>query len=466
MAIKLRQAGYRRIAVYEKAPAIGGTWRDNTYPGLACDVPSHLYSYSFELNPDWTHAYSPGWEIQEYCEHCVDKYTIREHIRLNSEVLCSEYRDGRWHLHLSDGTHHTADILISAMGGLHLPQLPDIEGRNSFSGAAFHSARWDHDVDLNGKRVAVIGSAASAVQIVPAIAAQVDKLFLYQRTPNWIIPRRDRAYSKLSRWIFSNIPGAARLYRWLLYWIAELRWPSFLRDSIFNRLGRYLGLFHLRRQIPDVALRARLTPDYVIGCKRILRSDDFYPALLRDNVELVTRGIVRIEPDAIVTADDARQVVDIIVYATGFDVFDIVGGTQIIGPGGESLSQRWRESITAHRTIAVPGFPNFFMLQGPNSGLGHNSVIFMLESQTRYVVECIEQMRERGWQSMAPRPEAFAKYQNELERDLGKMIWTGGCNSWYQDARGHVFTLWPHTCTTYWHRMRHPDFDEYQQHPS
>jgi len=461
MAIKLKQAGYKHFTVFEKAASIGGTWRDNTYPGLACDVPSHLYSYSFDPNPAWSHVYSPGWEIQQYTERCVDKNGIRPYIRVDSEVMCCEFGDGVWHIETADGANHKANILISAMGGLHLPKLPDIAGRENFDGVAFHSANWT-DTDLKGKRVAVIGSAASAVQIVPAIAEEVDQLYLYQRTPNWIIPRRDRAFSALTKWCFQSVPGAARTYRWFLYWIAEARWPSFRRNSIANRLGRLLGKAHLRRQVPDEALRARLTPNYPIGCKRILRSDDFYPALLRDNVELVTNGIDRIEADAVITRDGLRHVVDVIVYATGFDVFDITGGTQIIGLNGQSLAGYWHDGIAAHRTIAVPGFPNFFILQGPNSALGHSSVIFMLEAQVRYVIGCLEEMQERGWKTIVPQIDAFESYQSRLTADLQKMIWAVDCNSWYKDNKGRVFTLWPRTCTNYWYTMRHPKIDEYQ----
>ncbi len=462
-AIKLTEAGYRNVTVYEKAPRLGGTWRENTYPGIACDVPSHLYSYSFEINPDWSHAYSPGWEIQQYAERCAEKYGVSGRFELGCEIRRSEFVDGRWRLHAHDGRRFEADILISAMGGLHLPKLPDIPGRDEFSGVAFHSSQWNHEESLQGRRVAVIGSAASAVQIVPSIAADVSQLYLFQRTPNWIIPRRDRAYSRLTRWCFRHVPGLARLYRWALYWLAESRWVFFRRNSLVNRLGRLLGEFHLWRQVRDKALRAKLRPDYVIGCKRILRSDDFYPALARDNVELVTEGIDRITSSGIVTGEGRELAVDVIIYATGFDVYDIVGGTEIVGPGGESLADRWRERISAHRTIAVPGFPNFFMLQGPNSGLGHNSVIFMLEAQLRYITGCLDEMQERGWNTLVARDEAYERYQASITKNLEKMIWTGNCRSWYQDASGHVFTLWPHTCTTYWHRMRRPDMSEYQE---
>ncbi|NNF66837.1 MAG: NAD(P)/FAD-dependent oxidoreductase [Gammaproteobacteria bacterium] len=465
MAIKLKQAGYRQITIFEKADRPGGTWRDNTYPGLACDVPSHLYSYSFELNPEWSHTYAPGWEIQQYTLHCADKYAVSSHLQVNSEVISCRYQNGQWTIHTADGKVHQADVLISAMGGLHIAKFPDIPGRESFAGTAFHSARWQ-DISLKGKRVAVIGSAASAVQIVPQIAGVTDHLSVFQRTPNWIIPRRDRAYSKLSKWLFRTAPGLGRLYRWFLYGIAELRWPSFRNGSVANKLGRWLGVAHLRNQVPDKALRASLTPDYPIGCKRILRSDDFYPALLRDNVELITGAIDHIDPHSIVTTDGRHHPADVIIYATGFDVYDITGGTEIIGTHGRSLATEWQTGIAAHRTVALPGFPNFFMLQGPNSGLGHNSVIFMLEVQVRYVIDLLQQMQLRQWQAVQPRRQAYDAYNLSLNKNLKKMIWSGGCRSWYQDPTGKIFTLWPHTCTTYWFAMRQPDMDEYEEQKS
>ncbi|MBT8131559.1 MAG: NAD(P)/FAD-dependent oxidoreductase [Gammaproteobacteria bacterium] len=462
MAIKLKQAGYHKFTIFEKADRLGGTWRDNTYPGVSCDVPSHLYSYSFELNPDWSHAYAPGWEIQQYTQHCVSNYDIGPHVKVNSEVVSCRYDNGRWAIQTADGKVHRVSVLISAMGGLHIPKLPDIRGRESFAGTAFHSARWQ-DTDLQGKRVAIIGSAASAVQIVPQIAGTVAHLSVFQRTPSWIIPRKDRAISGPFKWLLRSVPGAGRLYRWMLFGIAELRWPSFRRRSVANRLGKWLGIAHLHRQVKDQALRDSLTPDYPIGCKRILRSDDFYPALTRDNVNLITDAIDHIEEHAIVTKDDRHHPVDIIIYATGFDVFNIAGGTEITGAHGHSLATQWQTGIAAHRTVAVPGFPNFFMLQGPNSALGHSSVIFMIENQVRYIIGLLQAMQKRNWQAVQPRLEACNAFNRRLERRLKKMIWAADCRSWYKDATGKIFTLWPQTCTSYWFSMRRPDMSEYEE---
>ena len=465
MAIKLREAGYTDCTVYEKAGSVGGTWRDNTYPGIACDVPSHLYSYSFELNPDWSHAYSPGEEIQAYTLACVDKHGVAQQIRFGKEITRCRFADGCWQLESADGEAFEADVLVSAIGGLHIPSLPDIPGREDFAGAAFHTARWDHDAELAGKRIAVIGSAASAVQVVPEIAKQAAQLYVFQRTPNWIIPRGDKRYSAFRRACLEKVPGLARAYRWLLFWLAESRWPAFRENSLASRFGKLWPLWHLRRQVPDKALRAKLEPDYPLGCKRILRSDDYYPTLLRGNVELVTEPIARIEPDAIVGAAGDRREVDVIVYATGFNVFDVTGGVEIAGAQGQSLAERWAGGIEAHRTIAVPGFPNFFMLMGPNSALGHNSVIFMIEAQVRYIIQCLDALRSRGWRTMEPKREAFERYEARLLADLDKTVWTGGCSSWYQDAHGRVFTLWPHTATRYWRSLRKVDISEYRGSP-
>lgn len=461
MAIELRRAGYTRIRVFEKASSVGGTWRDNRYPGISCDVPSHLYSYSFELNPDWSHAFASGREIQQYCERCADSYGLRSFLRLDCEIVQASQSDSGWRLRDSEGRDYEADILISAMGGLHLPSLPDIEGRERFSGISFHSAQWDDNVDLAGKRVAVIGSAASAVQIVPALASKVERLMLFQRTPNWVLPRGDRAVGAWRRRAFAKVPGLARLYRSWLYWLAESRWPAFRSGSIANRIGQLWSQWHLRRQVPDAALRARLMPGYPMGCKRVLRSDDFYPALTSANVDLVTDAITAVDEDAIVTENGTRYEADVIVYATGFRVFDVTAGVEITGTSGQTLQQRWADGIEAHRTVALPGFPNFFMLMGPNSGLGHNSVIFMIECQARYIVACLALMGRSGWRTIEPRQQAFQRYQQELQDRLERTVWTGACSSWYRDQRGRIFTLWPRSSLAFWQQMRKVRADEY-----
>ncbi len=466
MGIQLKQAGIDSFTILEKTDNVGGTWRDNTYPGVACDVPSHLYSYSFELNPDWSRAFPPGWEIQGYCERTAAKYGLGPHLRFGSEVERVERRDGRWRIQLAGGEELAADVVVSALGGLHKPNVPKLPGLDGFAGVHFHSARWNHEHDLTGRRVAVIGSAASAIQVVPQIAPATERLFLFQRTANWIFPRNDRPYSERARRRFRRVPGLARLYRWMIYGLLEMRFPAFKKGSWMSRFVERQCRKHLEEVISDPELRARLTPDYPPGCKRILISDDFFPALERENVELVTSGIERIEPDGIVTADGQKHRVDTIVFATGFQPFNFLSPLEVVGPGGLALSEVWRDGIRAHRTLAIPGFPNFFMLLGPNSGLGHNSVIFMIESQVRYVVQCVRTLTKRRLASLAPRADAAQEFEAGIRQGMQKMIWEGSCKSWYQDPKGRVFALWPGSTIRYWWSMRRPRLDEYEQQPS
>jgi cation diffusion facilitator CzcD-associated flavoprotein CzcO len=462
MGIQLRRAGIRSFQIFEKEDRVGGTWRDNTYPGVACDVPSHLYSYSFDLNPDWSRLYSPGGEIQAYCERVAERHELGAHLRFGTEVERIAFEDGRWRIRLRDGAEHQADVVVSAMGGLHRPFTPKLEGVERYEGVHFHSARWNHAHDLTGQRVAVIGSAASAIQIVPSIAEQVAKLSLFQRTPNWILPRGDFAYSERARRWLRN-PGLARLQRALIYLLSEARFPAFLKGSWMNRFIAAACRRYIASEIADERLRALLTPSYPPGCKRILVSDDFYAAVARENVSLVTAPIARFEKDGIVTADGVHHEVDTVIFATGFQPFNFLAPLEVIGPGGRSLREVWKDGIQAHRTVAVPGFPNFFLLLGPNSGLGHNSVILMIEAQVRYVLRCLQELGARGLAYLDPKPDAAARYDAELQAELGKTIWTGSCKSWYQDARGRVFTLWPHTTLRYLWQMREPALDEYRQ---
>jgi cation diffusion facilitator CzcD-associated flavoprotein CzcO len=460
MGIALRQAGLEDVVIYEKGANVGGTWWENTYPGVACDVPSHLYSYSFEPNPDWSHVYAPGAAIQAYFERCATTYGLWPHIRLGQEVTDARFDEAghRWRLTTGAGEHDDADVLVSAIGALHVPNYPDIEGLDGFAGAVIHSAAWNPGIDLSGKRVAVIGSAASAVQIVPSIVDRVAHLDLFQRTPNWIIPRLDRAYPASWKRAFRSVPVLGRLHRWQLYWMLESRFPLFRRRNRRNEREKRLALRHLESQVPDPALRAKLTPDYPPGCKRILVSDDFYPALTRENVNLVTDPIARVEPGGIVTADGALHRADLIILATGFRTTD-VPRTEITGRGGVTLREAWKHGMAAHRTVAVPGFPNFFMLLGPGSGLGHSSIIFMVEQQVRYVMQCLRKLV--GRRTIEPRPDAAARFDAALQRGLAGTIWQAGCSSWYQDQNGKITTLWPHSTIRYWRDMRKVRFREY-----
>ncbi len=463
MGIQLSRAGIRSFEIFEKAERVGGTWRDNTYPGVACDIPSHLYSYSFELNPDWSRLFAPGEEIQRYCERVAAKYGLHEYLRFGCEIVAADFTDGHWTLRDTSGATHHCDVLVSAMGGLHRPHVPDFPGLESFEGVHFHSARWNHSHALAGRRVAVIGSAASAIQLVPEIAPQVEQLYVFQRTPNWITPRIDQEYSEAVRARFRRHPWRARLHRWLIYWLLEMRFPAFLQGSFMSRMSRRMCARHLEDQVRDPELRSKLTPDYPPGCKRLLISNDFYPTLQRENVELVTDPIHHFEAKGIVSADGRMRDVDTVVFATGFEPFNFHTSLTVTGSGGLTLEELWRERIYAHRTLAVPGFPNFFMLLGPNSGLGHNSVIVMVEAQVRYVLGCIHALRERRLEALVPRADATLAFDAKLHGDMERTIWQGNCHSWYQDDQGRVYTLWPGTTLRYMWEMRRPKLDEYEE---
>lgn len=461
MGIRLRQAGIGNFRIFEKTGGVSGTWWDNTYPGAACDVPSHLYSFSFELNPDWSRHYAPQAEIHAYAERCVDRYGLRRHIRHHVEIAAARWDDAAalWRLATADGEEIAARVAVSAVGALNRPNIPDIPGMAEFAGAMFHSARWDHDCELAGKRVAIIGSAASAVQIAPQIAPQVERLTIFQRTANYIAPREDRAYGEDEKARFRRSAWRMRLHRWANYWRMEWRYLLFRRDSGLGRKAAEFTLRHMRRLVKDRALREKLTPDYPIGCKRILISDDFYQTLLRDNVDLETVPIERFVPEGIVTAGGRTVPADVIVLATGFRATDFLQALDVTGAGGLRLADAWREGMQAYRGVAVAGFPNFFILLGPNTGLGHNSIIFMIERQVDYVMKCLKRLR--GHRSIMVEGSAMRRFNEAIQRDLQDTVWAAGCHSWYKTPDGRIPTLWPYTTVRYWWTMRRPDFRDF-----
>jgi cation diffusion facilitator CzcD-associated flavoprotein CzcO len=461
--IQLRKAGIENFVILEKAQGVGGTWRDNTYPGAACDVPSHLYSYSFEPNPSWTRAYGGQPEILAYLEHCATKYGLRPHLELGARVSKAEYDEasGTWFVFTDDDRMYRARSLILGNGALHLPQIPDLPGLASFRGKSFHSARWDHDYDVSGKRVAVIGTGASAIQFVPEIAQRVKQLDLYQRTPPWIVPKADRAMSNAERWMFEHVPGAHWLRRTGLYWLFESRVLGFAFAPKLNALLEKVVLKHLERSVPDRELREKLTPAYRMGCKRVLISNDYYPALARDNVDLITDNIERIEERGIRTRDGQLREVDAIIFGTGFRVVDYVSSMRIIGRRGVDLNETWRTSVRNYLGINVAGFPNLFLLMGPNTGLGHNSMIFMIESQVHYAIDAIRAMHRNALASIDVRPEVEQAFRAEMTRKLSKTVWTSGCSSWYMAPDGEVL-LWPGFTFDYWRRTRRIDLRSYE----
>ncbi len=462
MAIQLKQSGSDNFTIYEKADEVGGTWRDNTYPGVACDVPSHLYSFSYEPNPSWTRRYSQGSEIWDYMKRCAEKHGLYQKTRFGKTVVCIRHDGKRWRIDFDDGTNAQADVVVSGLGGLHEPSIPEFDGIENFNGAAFHTARWRHDLDLTGKRVAVIGSAASAIQVIPEIAPNVRHLDVFQRTANWVFPRRDYAYPKWLKGFFESAPFLARIYRGIIFSIMEWRFSAFKKGKNFmKRRVRRMFAHHIKTSISDPELRRKVTPDYPIGCKRILASDDYFPALERANVDLVESPITGIEKSGIRTEEGELREADVIVFATGFKPFDIVQSIDVIGPSGLSLRDVWAEKITAHRTVAAPGFPNFFMLLGPNSGLGHNSVISIIEAQVNYIIGLIEKLRNSGASLIEPSPGAAQAFDDQLQTSLKDMVWAGGCKSWYLDKNGRNYTLYAHSVRHFVRDMAIPELSEY-----
>ncbi|MGS1000682.1 flavin-containing monooxygenase [Burkholderia glumae] len=447
MAIRLQQTGRADFAVFEKAATVGGTWRDNHYPGCACDVQSHVYSFSFAPNPHWTRMFAPQPEIRAYLEHCVERFGIARYLRFGHELISAEYDEfaHRWQLRFANGRRVSARVLVSGMGGLSRAALPQIDGIESFAGHAFHSQHWDHDYDLDGKRVAVIGTGASAIQFVPQIAPRVANLTLFQRTPPWIMPKPDRPLSRFEQWLFRTLPFTQKLARTSRYWLLESRVLGFAIHPALMKNVQRLAERHIRRQIADPALRATVTPNYTLGCKRVLISNDYYPALTRANVEVVTNPIARIEPDAVVTADGRRHAVDCLIYGTGFQVADPFPRGVIRGRGGVDIVDTWRDGAHAYLGTTLPGYPNFFMIVGPNTGLGHNSMVFMIESQIEYILGALDAMERERAEAVEVRPLVEADYNRRLQQRLGRAIWsTGGCKSWYLDPRtGKNTTLWP-----------------------
>ncbi|HWF54831.1 MAG TPA: NAD(P)/FAD-dependent oxidoreductase [Solirubrobacteraceae bacterium] len=447
MAIKLKEAGEDDFVVLEKAQSVGGTWRENTYPGCACDVQSHLYSFSFEPNPTWSRMFASQPEIRAYLEHCTDKYGVRPHLRFDSEITSAEYDEALrlWRVVVNGGERrYTARVLVAGFGPLSRPELPSIDGVEEFGGDFFHSAQWRSDVELAGKRVAVIGTGASAIQFVPRIASQVGELKLFQRTAPWVLPKPDRPTTGIERGLFRRMPALQKLYRELIYWRLETRVLGMTLHPKVMKAAELVGKLHIRRSIKDPVLRALLTPDYTIGCKRILMSNDYYSSLDRPNVSVISGGIARVTPTGVIDADGNEHEVDVIIYGTGFKVRDPLGSLQITGRDGAELGSLWRErGLEAYLGTTIAGFPNLFLLVGPNTGLGHNSIIYMIESQVHYVLDAIATMRRRQLAAVDVRPDVQGRFNDDLQAQLAGTVWSSGCSSWYLDESGKNRTLWP-----------------------
>ncbi|UBU10805.1 flavin-containing monooxygenase [Nonomuraea gerenzanensis] len=445
MAIQLERAGIRSYTVFEKAGDLGGTWRDNSYPGAGCDIPSHLYSYSFEKYASWSRRYPEQPEILGYLEHCADKYHVRGKIRFSTEVRRAVFDGTHWQV-TTDGGTEAFDVLVMGVGQLNRPHMPEIPGTADFEGVSFHSARWNHGHDLTGRRVAVIGNGSSAAQLIPRVAERAEHLHVFQRTPNWVIPKPDAMFGPLTRLAFHYVPGLQRAYREWIYRYAERTLYPALSQGWSVGLLKQRALRHLRDQVPDPGLRAKLTPDYPPGCKRVVIDSAFYPALTGPNVSLVTDRIVRVTSKGVETTEGTYEV-DTIVYATGFKSTEFLAPMEVVGREGQSLAERWAGGAEAYLGISVPAFPNLFMLYGPNTNLGHNSIVFMIECQVSHVLACLPYLDRSG--PIEVRPEVMAAWRRQLDAAMDRMVWGAGCQSWYKTASGRVTNNWPGPTTLY-----------------
>ncbi|MFF9376952.1 flavin-containing monooxygenase [Streptomyces griseoluteus] len=464
-AVRLRREGITDFVVLERAGSVGGTWRDNSYPGCACDVPSHLYSFSFAPNPDWPRTFSGQEHIRAYLERVADDFGLRPHLRFDSEVKLMTWDEDelRWHIETASGSL-TADVVVSATGPLSDPKIPDIPGLDSFPGRVFHSARWDHDFDLRGKRVAVVGTGASAIQIVPSIQPEVGRLTVFQRTPPWVMPRMDRAIGTAERKLHQALPFTARLRRGLLWGIRELQVQAFTKHPDELGLVEQLAKRNMARAIKDPALRAKLTPDYRIGCKRILLSSAYYPALAQPNVDVVAAGVTEIRGSTVVAADGTGTEVDAIVFGTGFHVTDMPIAERVVGVGGVTLAEAWKGGMEALRGGSAAGFPNWLSVIGPNTGLGNSSMILMIESQLNYLADYMRQLDTLGGRTaLDARPAAVGRWNRRVQERMKRTVWnTGGCTSWYLDASGRNTTVWPGTTSEFRQATRRVDLTEYE----
>ncbi|MBX7159604.1 MAG: NAD(P)/FAD-dependent oxidoreductase [Acidimicrobiia bacterium] len=462
LAIMLSQAGIDDFVVFDRADGVGGTWRENTYPGAACDAPSHLYSFSFAPNPEWSRRFAPQAEILAYLEDCADRFGIRPHLRLGTEVTAARFDEtaATWTIETTSGDTCEADVFVAACGQLSRPAYPDIDGLDTFEGPCFHSARWDHSVDLTGLEVAVIGTGASAIQFVPAIAPDVARTYVFQRSAPYVVPKPDRRYDDLHRWVYRNLPLSQTMSRLGVYAVFELLIPGFVGHPAMLAPLRELHRRLLEAQVHDPDLREALTPHYELGCKRVLISNDYYRTIARDDVELVTAPIRSVGADAVVTADGTERRVDAIVLGTGFRSNDFVAPMRVEGRGGRSLAGAWAGGAEAYLGLSVSGFPNFFLMYGPNTNLGAGSIVHMIESQARHVLAAVELLERTGAAFVDVKVDAQDEFGREMQSRLDGSVWAG-CASWYVDAHGRNTNNWPGLMWEYRRRTRVLDTDRY-----
>ena len=459
-AIELQKAGITDFTVYEKAATLGGTWRENTYPGLCCDVPSHMYRYSFEPNAEWSHRFSPGAEIRAYFEGVAKKYDVESHIKYNTEITRARFENGRWHLECGDGALDVVDIILSAAGVLHHPVYPDIAGLDDFAGAVFHSARWDHDAPLDGRRIGIIGTGSTAVQITADLVGRVAHLSLFQRTAQWVFPQANPAFSEQEKDVFRNEAGAMdALHAALTRLFADTFGEAVIGDEEQMKNIEEACQANLDR-VTDPELKARLTPDYQAACKRLIVSDEFYEAIQQPNAELVTDAILRVEPGGVRTADGRLHPLDVLVLATGFDGHSFMRPMDLTGRDGVELSDFWAETTTAHRSISLPGFPNFFMLVGPNSPIGNFSLVDISEKQLAYIMQLIDLWRDGTANEISAKVDAMTAFNATIKDAMKDTVWVTGCQSWYLDKNGNP-AMWPFPYDKFCADMTAPILDEF-----
>ncbi len=463
LGIMLSRAGFGDFTIFDREDGVGGTWRINTYPGLACDVKSHLYSYSFDLNAHWSRLWSGQPEILDYFQRSTDKHGLRPHLKLRTEIRSAQWNPDTqlWCLTTAAGERHHFNVVVSAVGLFTRPLLPDLIEQEPFTGTVMHSSRWDHSIPLEGKRIAVLGTGSTASQLIPELAKVADKVYSVQRSATWILPKPDRDYTRRERWAFAHLPFAKKLYRTRLWMRSESNISVIEHGSEKTEQFTAVALGLLEKAVDDEELRRKLTPDHPMGCKRLVFSSDYLPALTRPNVEVVTSPARYLRARSLLTEDGTEREVDLVVCATGYAAADYLGELDVSGEHGITLRQVWRDGAHAYLGMAVPGFPNFFMLYGPNTNVGSNSVIFILEAQARYVVRALRFLRRNRRRYVAVRPSALADFVAKVDRWMEGTVWTTQCSNYFRAPNGRVVTQWPRSARTFWgmtRRFRPADF--------
>jgi cation diffusion facilitator CzcD-associated flavoprotein CzcO len=465
MAIKLKEKGIDDFIILEKAESLGGTWRENTYPGAECDIPSALYSYSFEPYPYWEYKWSHQPQILDYLKYCAQKYQLYPHLQFGKSLLSATWQEeGQyWELRTHDQEVIHTQCFISAVGQLHYPSTPSFKGVENFQPPSFHSAEWRHDVSLKDKRVAVIGNAASALQFVPEIAKEAKEVTVFQRTPNWVLPKQDRLYKNWEKRLVERFPSLLRVYRLRLWLLSGALFIMLKKEGAWLRgIYQWLSKRYLKRHIDDPELRQKLTPDYPLGAKRVLFSDNYFKALNKDHVKLITSPIERLTATAVQTKDNQQHEADVLINATGFKSNPLLMGLDVKGQNQQTIQEVWAEEAVNYLGIAVADFPNLFLMFGPNTNLGHSSIILMAEAQANYIAQCVAAMQQNNWQTMRVKPSAQANYYQEIQRRLKNMIWEEVANSWYKSANGSNPNNWPGRTMEYMRRTRRPRFEDYE----